>query len=363
MQEIRQIIQLYDELKAEEVACALAVVVSVEQSSYRRVGARLLVSEDGRYVGGISGGCLEGDALRRARRAILAGKPSTHVYDTVDGEDAVIGIGLGCEGRIEVLFLPLAFTQADNEIETLRQLVTTRTPRLITRLLKADGPPMTMGYQPRTEDQLEELGKALEHPLPEVGRSILAEGRSKVVEIINGAGRKQVVYFEVLQPNIHLVVTGTNYDIPATLIAARNLGWHTTVVGAQRKFTSQISRLADQILDYSQVDEVSLDAATAVVLMSHDYDWDRKMVQHFLPRQPAYFGMLGPRKRVKKMADSLKEESRLDLLSYPKLYSPVGLDIGAETPPEIAASLIAEIVMAFRGRSGGALRNRRGSIH
>ena len=94
--------------------------------------------------------------------------------------------------------------------------------------------------------------------------------------------------------------------------------------------------------------------------MSHDYDWDRRMVQHFLPLKPAYFGMLGPRKRVESMA---KELPGLPLLNFPNLYSPIGLDIGAETPEEIAASLVSEIIMVFRDRSGGPLRQRAVSIH
>ncbi|MEM6772239.1 MAG: XdhC family protein, partial [Bacteroidota bacterium] len=136
MKEIRQIIQLYDQLKAQNVASALAIVVDVEASSYRRIGARLLVAEDGRYVGGISGGCLEGDALRRARAAILAAAPATHTYDTMDGEDAVIGIGLGCEGRIDVLFVPLNYQDANNEVEALRTLIHIRKKVVMARLLK-----------------------------------------------------------------------------------------------------------------------------------------------------------------------------------------------------------------------------------
>lgn len=136
MQEISKIVALYDALKEEAVASALAIVVSVEQSSYRRIGARLLVAGDGRYVGGISGGCLEGDALRRARRAILSGTPTLHAYDTLDGEDEVIGIGLGCNGRIEVLFVPLDYTDQGNEVETLRQLISIRVPVVLARLLE-----------------------------------------------------------------------------------------------------------------------------------------------------------------------------------------------------------------------------------
>jgi xanthine/CO dehydrogenase XdhC/CoxF family maturation factor len=362
MKEIRQIISLYDQLKTEDVPAALAIVVEVEQSSYRRVGARLLVAEDGRFTGGISGGCLEGDALRRARRAILAKAPAFHVYDTLDGEDEVIGIGLGCNGRIKVLFLPIDYHDPANELEVLRQVIPTREPRLFARLLAGhdNTPPPSYLYTP---DQLDPLADYLEvktAALTHLADEYLQVGRTKVAKITNAAGRQTPVLFEIVQPEIHLVVTGTNYDIPAALAAARHLGWRTTVVGPQRKFTAAIAGLADQLIDYADVDNIAIDPATAVALMSHDFDWDRRMVEHFLPLHPRYLGMLGPRKRVESMATELPN---LDLLGFVNLYSPIGLDIGAETPEEIAASLVSEVIMVFRNRNGKALRERVGSIH
>ena len=362
MKEIRQIIRLYDQLKEEEVPAALAIVVEVEQSSYRRVGARLLVAEDGRFTGGISGGCLEGDALRRARRAILVKTPTFHVYDTLDGEDEAIGIGLGCNGRIKVLFLPIDYHDPSNELEVLRLVIPTREPRLFARLLAGhhNSPPPAYLY---ALDQLEQLADYLgvrTNILTHLADQYLQASRTKVAKITNAAGRQTPVLFEIVQPEIHLVVTGTNYDIPAALAAARHLGWRTTVVGPRRKFTAAIASLADQLVDYAEVGNIAIDPATAVALMSHDFDWDRRMVEHFLPLQPRYLGMLGPRKRVESMATELP---KLNLLDFPNLYSPIGLDIGAETPEEIAASLVSEVIMVFRNRTGKALRERTGSIH
>lgn len=370
MQEISKIVALYDALKNGGVAAALAIVVSVEQSSYRRIGARLLVADDGRYVGGISGGCLEGDALRRARRAILSGTPSLHAYDTLDGEDEVIGIGLGCNGRIEVLFVPLDYTDPGNEVELLRQRVTTRVPLVLVRLLAGtnDQPPLARVFP---YDQLPELAKQLGADPVELTRladSYLVGGRSKVAQLPLGTGPQIPVLFEVLHPRIHLVLTGTNYDIPPALAAARHLGWRTTVIGAKRKFTTAIADQADVLLDYSEARQVVVDDATAIALMSHDYVWDGRMVQHFLhpalrrpnPSPLPYLALLGPRKRTISLA---KELNLPELLVHPAVYSPLGVDIGAETPEEIAASLVAEIIMAFRGRTGGALRERAGRIH
>ncbi|MEM1358692.1 MAG: XdhC family protein [Bacteroidota bacterium] len=359
MKEIRKILGLYDQLKADGTNCALAIVVNVAGSSYRRIGARLLVAEDGRFVGGISGGCLEGDALRRARRAILADQPSVHVYDTLDGDDEVIGIGLGCNGRIEVLFIPIDFT-ASNELDELRIMAGSRTPQLLTRVLAAPG---MLSGRLYTRIELEALGKRYQLGSGELSAAagqIMKTQRSKTRTFLAPGRENVTILFEVIRPELHLIVTGTNYDIPPTLAAAKQMGWRTTVIGARRKFTKEIDTLTDHLLDYSEVGQASIDQATAVALMSHDYEWDKRMVQYFLPQKPPYLGMLGPRKRVEKMDEELPE---LGLLAYPNLYAPVGLDIGAETPEEIAASLIAEILMVFRGRQGSALRERIGKIH
>ncbi len=365
MKEIRRIIGLYDQLAATATPAALAVVVDVEASSYRRIGARLLVAADGRYVGGISGGCLEGDALRRARAAILAGVPATHTYDTLDGDDAVIGIGLGCEGRIDVLFIPIDYADRDNEVEMLRLLVTTRVPVVTARLLSSSGGSALL-HRPYPQNNLAPIVSHLsqsEETVAVLAQEVLAKGRSRRCLLTNKQGQSSYVLFEVFHPEVHLVVSGTNYDIPPTLAAAKQLGWQTTVIGPRRKFTAEINDLADRLLDYHEVDQCVPDTATAVVLMSHDYDWDKKMVAYFLPHTPVYFGMLGPRKRAIKMHQQLQEEGGPDLLGYSNLYAPVGLDIGAETPEEIAASLIAEIIAVLRGRDGKMLRLREGSIH
>ena len=363
MKEIRQIVALYEQLVEENVPSALAVVLEVEQSSYRRVGARLLVAADGRYVGGISGGCLEGDALKRAKKAILKGEPSVQVYDTTDGEDAVIGVGLGCEGRIKVGFIPLDSTR-HNEVRLLAQLLTIREPKVLIRVL-TDSPSDRGISRVELFDNRGPLGYAggMMYDVGEVdyhAQRALDSGRSVVKTVRGERGYPHAVLYEVLHLIIHLVVMGTNYDIPPTLRAAKLLGWTCSVVGARRKITREIAGLADATFDYSEVDKITIDNATAIALMSHDYDWDRRMVQHFVPLKPRYFGMLGPRKRMVKMDESLPE---LDLAGYPNLYAPVGLDIGAETPEEIAASLVGEIVAVFRGRGGGLLRRRVGSIH
>ncbi|MDG2451108.1 MAG: XdhC family protein, partial [Saprospiraceae bacterium] len=125
MKEIRSILQQYDKIKSTNKKMALATVVYVEGSSYRREGARMLVVEDGTWIGGISGGCLEGDALRKAKNAIVKDQSSIVRYDTREEDAFQIGVGLGCNGIIDVLITPLG-NETNNTINILKDCVNSR---------------------------------------------------------------------------------------------------------------------------------------------------------------------------------------------------------------------------------------------
>src|SRR4051812_11904494 len=121
MKEIKAIISAYDAINSSGTRAALATVVRVEGSSYRRTGARMLVLDNGTWIGGISGGCLEGDALKRARIAINNDHPTLITYDTTDNDPHQIGVGLGCNGIIDVLFTPLDRSDPNNPVEVLKR--------------------------------------------------------------------------------------------------------------------------------------------------------------------------------------------------------------------------------------------------
>src|SRR5881394_3161948 len=128
MKEIKSIINAYNTIDFSKTKAALATVARVEGSSYRRSGARMLVLDNGTYLGGISGGCLEGDALRRAQKAIAQDKSSIVTYDTTQDDGAQIGVGLGCNGIIDVLFTSLHKNDSNNPVELLSTLTSAREP-------------------------------------------------------------------------------------------------------------------------------------------------------------------------------------------------------------------------------------------
>src|SRR5689334_22948820 len=126
MKELDDIIRSYDKAVAQNKQTALATVVKVDGSSYRRPGARMLVTDDGHLTGAISGGCLEGDALRKAQLAIFQKQNKLVVYDTTDEDDLKFGVQLGCNGIVYILFEPVKPDDANNPINLLRNVTKQR---------------------------------------------------------------------------------------------------------------------------------------------------------------------------------------------------------------------------------------------
>ena len=121
MKELNDIILAYDKAVLQNKQTVLATVVKVDGSSYRRPGARMLITEDGEITGAISGGCLEGDALRKAQFAIFQQQNKLEIYDTTDDEDARFGVQLGCNGIVHILFEPVKHPDANNPINLLKK--------------------------------------------------------------------------------------------------------------------------------------------------------------------------------------------------------------------------------------------------
>jgi len=363
MKEIRNIISAYETVDWSTEKAALATVVSVEESAYRRIGARMFVKNSGDWIGGISGGCLEGDALKRAQIAILKDTPSIVVYDTMDDDAHQIGVGLGCNGRIEVLFVPVDPNDSHNPVEQLKTIVKKREPTILYQLINTKHNDQ-LGY---LNENLESFSNDLNFDSSEIlslKAIVIEKKKSKVFSVKNQAGENCDLLIEFIRPELKLILVGDNYDVNAFVGIADELGWDIHVIGLLRKIGKHIYEKSSQVLSYEQAADIQLDEYTAIVLMSHDYDKDMRMVIQFMSQQPPYMGMLGPKKRMIKMQNDLQKtdaEVNLDALHF--FYSPVGLDIGAESPEEIALSITAEIITVFRKRSGSHLKFREGTIH
>ena len=338
MSEIDSILEAAADRRARGERLALATVVSVRGSSYRRPGARLLVPEEGAPIGLISGGCLEGEAARLAREALALDAPMLVTIDHSTEGDELWGMGLGCRGIIELLAEPPGLAA-----ETLDALTAARIEGRPTYLLTGlDGERRRL-----TDTEADALG--------ERAALAVAHGRPTVIG--------EAVLDPILPP-LHLVMCGAGPDAVPLVAAGIRQGWRVDVVDPRRSWLRPDRFPRARLLDVEPGHAAEASGAgewTAVVVMSHDYLRDAAFVGGFLGRGVTYLGILGPRDRTERLLDELPSQPSAADLSV--LHAPAGLDVGADGAEQVATAIVAEILAVLHGRSGGRLRDQAGPIH
>jgi len=370
MKEIRSIIAAYDALDKQVISAALATVVRVEGSSYRRTGARMLVMDNGNWVGGISGGCLEGDALKRARMAITKKVATLVTYDTTEDDSNQIGVGLGCNGIIDVLFTPLIFSDTNNPVEILKScLQENRKSHILISVTHLEGnwDALKIGDIIHFKDQKNLSIFSNESLIEEILNSInhqIDEKQSAPVSFSTDDQKKIELFIEIVNPEINVIIMGHQYDIYPLCNLLKQIGWRITVIADINKLKADIFNIANTVTTSDQLANLPIDEFTAIILMSHDYKTDKKNLPVALSTAAPYIGMLGPRIRSEKIWKEFAEDGNpIKEKDFDRIHAPIGLDIGAITPDEIALSLVAEIRASLSGREGGFLRLRKTSIH
>jgi xanthine/CO dehydrogenase XdhC/CoxF family maturation factor len=364
MKEITRIVEVFEQIDFTQRKAALATVVWVEGSSYRRPGARMLITDDGRWEGAISGGCLEGDALRKARQVMLDGKPIVVTYDTMDDGANSFGVGLGCNGIIDVLIEPIRPDNEQNPVALLKEFTQRRDVRVLATVLKSDGTDWLPGNRFVLTEQTDDfIPDWLHADMQEVFNT----GKPLTKVYSADAGHTEV-FIERIDPGIELVIFGAGYDVVPVAKLARDLGWQVTVTDdciahlSPKRFPVATCVLyADR---QAVLDQLTITNRTAAVLMSHNFNYDKAVLQALLTSDVPYIGMLGPRKRFDKMQVEFEKDGLF--FSEPSLnrvHAPIGLDLGAETPDEIALSIMAEIKAFFTKGTGGFLKEKTGPIH
>src|SRR3990172_9428585 len=317
MSEISDVLAAIESLSERGERMALATIVAVKGSTYRRPGARLLVPEEGDLIGNISGGCLEGDVADVARIVMREGVARMVSFDpgtewtlssVKQGARLVVPPGREAEGSL-----------GDGAVDA------------------------------SARDAAEEL---------------LAAERSEIRELAGGVR----AFVEVLEPPLRLLVCGAGHDATPVVEAAALLGWNPVVVDDRPAFLTkerfpeatgfvQVER-PEQAADLAPVDD-----RTHVVVMTHRFMNDKQYLRSFLRSPAAYIAMLGPAARTQRILMELREEGvGITEGDMARIHGPAGLDLGAEGPEEIAHAIVAEIVAKKRGRGAGVLRGRRGPI-
>ena len=370
MKEIRDIIKAFDEAQKLGKQTALATVVHVEGSSYRRAGARMLIEDDGQLTGAISGGCLEGDALRKALLVMTEKRSRLVTYDTMDDDDAKFGVGLGCNGIIQVLIEPIDISNRDNPIQYLKKVNEKRqTAALVTLFSLQD----RKGPQYGTCLLLKEDGELIQH-VPVLKNVLLADANEVLINQVSSFknytsdDHNITAFIEVIRPPVSIIIIGAGNDVMPVVNMADILGWETTVIDGRANYAKQERFVsACQVLvskPENVLEQIAIDEHTVFLLMTHNYNYDMAMLKQLLGKNVAYIGMLGPKKKRERMLNELKEEGlNFSEQQLSVLHSPVGLDIGAETSEEIALSILAEIKAMFADKDVQSLRKIKEVIH
>jgi xanthine/CO dehydrogenase XdhC/CoxF family maturation factor len=376
MTDLERILPLWSELKAARAEYVLATVIAVEGSSYRRPGACMLLAQDGRRAGTVSGGCLEAEVARRAWW-LTANGPIVQRYSTAE-EDGDRPYGSGCGGVVWLLLERR--TTADPLLSELRQSFQRRTPLAVATILEGEqaGQRAFARLEPGPAG---DVSLNADDPLQGCAERALANCGS-MDDTISIKGTEVRVWTDFRPARPGLWIFGAGDDAQPLLSLAKELGWFATVAdGRSQLATRERFPLADE-LHVLPVEELpvrqsagrppalaNLHSQDAAVVMTHSFQQDSHVLALLLAlRTPlAYIGVLGPQRRTREL---LAEAARLlDIPAGPTssnlamverslagLHAPTGLDLGADSPETIALSVVAEIQKSFTKATALPLR-------
>jgi xanthine dehydrogenase accessory factor len=337
-QELKTILVGLAAARDQNVRTALATVVRVRGNAYRREGAKMLVREDGDYVCMLSGGCLEAEVVEVAKDVIASKQARVVNYDL--SEDVMWGLGIGCGGNVDILIEPLE----DNEVLYTWFGILERgelgvAATNLSNLERSIVRPSTSGQNP-TQEQAQTIMQAL-YPRAETHH-------------LDG----QEVFFDTSSPPPVLVLFGAGHDAIPLAAQAVALGWVVRVVDARAAFLTAARFPNCELLHLYPEDFSSLETTPRnfAIVMNHHLERDKQTLEWLLHQDLAYVGVLGPKSRFEKM-----RQSQMGNLDH--IRNPIGLDIGAESPDEVALAIMAELIAFRRGFGGGMLNGRVGRIH
>jgi xanthine/CO dehydrogenase XdhC/CoxF family maturation factor len=344
----------------------LATVVRITGSSYGGVGTRMIIRQNAPPIGIVSGGCLEADLAEHAKQVHLSHIPKVVTYDTRADDDAAWGLGLGCNGLIDVLLEPLTPTDAHQLADLLMRALDSDSASVVATIIESDNP-ASVGAHALFFDGTSHLTGWNSEDLIEQIRTDSEEAFSESRRGMIRSYGAITVAFEVVTPSIHLVICGSGPDVVPLVRFASELGWNLTVIDHRPIIDEHKERFpgahpveCSEPKDLAKAANIS--NHTAAVVMSHNYARDLDYVRALLASDAAYIGILGPRARTERMLADMASAGET-VTRGERIHSPVGVDIGGDGPDSIALSIIAEVSTVIYRRSGGHLRDSRGPLH
>ncbi|AUN95208.1 XdhC family protein [Pseudazoarcus pumilus] len=336
----------------------LATVVRIAGSSYRKPGARMLITSDGRNIGTVSGGCLERHLVERAWWLTEEGAVLCR-FDTRADEDAQWSFGLGCNGEVHVLLERVGAHHAREAFDALCAVRETMRPAATAVVIAADA-----GGGAQVGERLllmpdGTLASRVEDPAlaDRMAAMLREDGRwPRYRRLACGAGSVEVACERMMPPQ-RLVVFGAGHDAVPLVSFAKALGWHVSVADARAQYARRARfPAADRVTSMgpdTTLEQCGVTPQAAVVVMTHSIEQDRALLARLLATPRSYVGQLGPMERTERMLCEIRDAGGAPLYTD-GLHYPVGLDIGADNPEEIALAIVAEIRAHFAGRAEAA---------
>ncbi len=358
VEEQKRVVEAIQKAQAENRQSVLISVVRVSGSAYRREGAKMLVEENGEMTGMISGGCLEADVAETAKQVFETGKSLLKTY--VMDEDLVWGLGLGCPGTVHLFMEPVPV--GDDAFTAWLDCIAKDKEAVMAKIIE-EGELSKRLLIPKDGSAAGTLGdEHLDQTIKEAAAKKFSERnpKSETMQYTDIAGNQLDVFIDMYQPPLPLIIFGAGHDAIPVARYAVSLGMKTTVVDQRPSYNKEeYFPGTERIIapPHRFEDAVHIDDRTYVIVMNHHIEKDRDTLKFVLPSNAFYVGVLGPRKRRVKMLEALKEEGvEFTDSQLARMHSPIGLDIGAVTPEEIAVSILSEIVAVKKGHTGSFLQ-------
>ena len=336
---------------------AVALVTRIVGSAYRRPGAKLLIDGGGGMFGGVSGGCLEEDVRRVGLQVLEGGRSRLLHYDTGEDDRQVWGLGLGCNGQVDLVVHPIS-PQAVALFGRVQSLLAGDLPFALATVVEEEG---SGGFVLVGEGGL--LGSTLDAAVATaeveaIARAALQARRSGLQA--RGAGQ---VFTEVLVPPPTLLVCGAGDDARPLVSFAAAVGFRVVVADHRSGYLTEprfpeAHRLVRVRAEQARA-ELPLPGETYAVVKTHSFEHDRNWLGWLLTTDPAavpYLGLLGPRARSEKILGELGA-------GRDRVFAPVGLDLGADGPEQVALSVVSELLAVWSGRDARHLREREVALH
>ena len=368
-QETSQIVDRVAELAAAGRHAALATVVRIEGSAYRRPGAKLLVEESGATRGGVSGGCLEADVREIAMTVMREGAPCLRHYETGDDDRTVWGLGLGCNGAVDIFVQPVTSGDTVDAARRVRALLAGDAPFSASTVVR--GPSAVLGRvlvsgdaPPAGSTGVPDLDRAIARR----SEALLAAAESACYEIeptsVDIASTE--VFTEVHVPPPRLIICGAGDDAIPLAAYASQVGFRVTVVDHRPAYLSAERFPGAERIDRrpaAGLEGLPLGPRTYAVVMTHSFAHDRDWVGRLLRTDVPYVGLLGPRARRDEMLEQLDGVGAQIEAGADRLFAPVGLDLAADGPEQVAVSVVAELLAVRAASVPRHLREKEGVIH